>query len=98
MSYYTEKNGLAQFWNRDNTRMEWAKWVYHHPEQTQELINRLIETSSDELDLSEIKEDIVALENELRKQQQTIIQIQNRPIDIMSDEDIDEITGVNLNG
>ena len=32
MSYYTEKNGLAQWWDRDHDRLELARWVYHHPE------------------------------------------------------------------
>ena len=42
MSYYTEKNCLAKFWNRDHTRLEWAKWVFHHPEQTEALVERLL--------------------------------------------------------
>ena len=61
MSKYTDVNGLANFWNRESTRLEWAKWVYYHTEQTQELINRLISASSDELDLTEVKEDIANL-------------------------------------
>ena len=60
MSYYTEKNGLAQFWNRDNTRMEWAKWVYHHPEQTEELLERLLSgQDSSEIQEAEIPRDFI---------------------------------------
>ncbi len=42
MSSYTEVNGLAKYWNRDNTRLEWAKWVYHHPEETEKLVEKLL--------------------------------------------------------
>jgi len=62
LSYYTEKNGLAQFWNRDITRLEWAKWVYHHPEQTQELIDRILAGSSESVDLTEIRDAIAELQ------------------------------------
>ena len=96
LSYYTEKNGLAQFWNRDMTRLEWAKWVYHHPEQTQELIDRLL--NSEENDLTDIKEAINELKAADYQQQRQISNLQNRPIAVISDEDIDNITGVDLNG
>ena len=56
MSYYTEKNGLAQFWNRDMTRLEWAKWVYHHPEQTEKLIEILLQAQQGSSDLAELRE------------------------------------------
>lgn len=56
MSYYTEKNGLAQFWNRDNTRLTWARWVYHHPEQTAKLVDFLLQCSDHTLALNEINE------------------------------------------
>jgi len=33
MAYYTERNGLALYWDRDHMRLELAKWVYHHPDR-----------------------------------------------------------------
>lgn len=56
MSYYTEHNGLAQFWNRDHTRLTWAKWVYHHPEQTEKLVEFLLQCQNNTLALNEINE------------------------------------------
>lgn len=69
MSYYTEKNGLANFWNHDHTRLELAKWVYHHPEDFEELLQYIIEN------------------------------LEGNPVYLkpMSEEDIENITGVNLN-
>lgn len=40
--YYSDFNGLANFWERDMARVEWAKWVYHHPEQTRRLLEILL--------------------------------------------------------
>lgn len=54
MEYYTEKNGLAQFWNRDHTRLEWAKWVYHHPEDTEKIVEYLLQLCNGGLNWSEI--------------------------------------------
>ena len=68
MSHYIEQNGLAYLWNHDNTRLELAKWVYHHPEDFEKLIG-IIMNEHPELSLEP-----------------------------MSDTDIDNITGVNLNG
>lgn len=95
MSYYTEKNGLAQFWNRDNTRMEWAKWVYHHPEQTEELLERLLSGQ----DSSEIQEALENLEAVNEEQSRRILNLERThgiSLEALSDADIDRITGVNL--
>lgn len=54
MEYYTEKNGLAQYWNRDHFRMEVAKWVYHHPETVEKLIEYLLSAREGSPDLTEI--------------------------------------------
>ena len=69
MSQYTDLNGLAKMWDRDNTRVEWARWVYHHPEETEKLV-------------------------------EMILQIQDLKLNLepLTDEEIDRITGVDLNG
>lgn len=126
MSYYTEKNGLAEFWNRDNTRIEWAKWVYHHPDETEQLIAKLLEETdlkriNKRIDMMQVADEdlqrqIIALEGKTASP----LQLSNADIDAitgidpdnppevpsiariiyeaLSDEDIDNITGVNLNG
>lgn len=94
LSRYTEINGLANFWNRDMTRLEWANWVYHHPEQTEELIKRLL-SQVDYNNLSERVDILEEVDSELERQ---ILEIsQNSTVDLpeLSDNDIDEITGVN---
>ena len=72
MSYYTERNGLANLWNHDHTRLELAKWVYHHPEDFETLLELILQSP-------EITSNTTIMTP-------------------MSDADIDNITGVRLNG
>lgn len=73
MSYYTEKNALAKIWNRDSTRLEWAKWVYHHPEDLEELISIALQ----ETDISTIQDKIDTIEQVDTSQEQKIVALQD---------------------
>lgn len=91
-------NVLAQFWNRDITRLEWAKWVYHHPEQTEQLIERLLQEGSSGTIPADLEERLTAIENAEKEQSDRITVLELNPItslDELSNTDIDEITGVN---
>ena len=70
LSYYTEHNSLAKAWNRDMTRLEWAKWVYHHPEQTEELLTKLVA-------VNDFENRILAIEQVDYNQEQKIAALQN---------------------
>lgn len=52
MNNYIQKNGLAQFWDRDFRRMELAKWVYNHPDEAEELI-AILEERMEEIESEE---------------------------------------------
>lgn len=83
---YIEKNGLAQYWDRDHSRLELARWVYHHPENLQAFINKLKEYGID-------------LFTQPTEEKPTYnVEILIRELDQLTAEDIDNITGVNLNG
>lgn len=98
MSYYTEKNGRAQFWNRDMTRLEWAKWVYHHPEQTEQLLELILQAA----EYNSQFEDVVARldQNDVTdsNQGESLQYVLNAIAQTLSNSDIDNITGVNLDG
>lgn len=86
MSYYTEKNGLAQWWDRDHDRLELARWVYHHPENLQAFVNKLQEYGID-------------LFTKPTEDKPTYnIEVLIRELDQLTQSDIDDITGVDLDG
>ncbi len=95
-SYYTEKNGLAQFWNRDITRLEWARWVYHHPEQTEKLIEMLLQMNVDKIKFDQIMARLDANDVNDINQSNNIQILFNAIASILTNQDIDKITGVNL--
>lgn len=95
-SYYTEKNGLAQFWNRDITRLEWARWVYHHPEQTEKLIEMLLQMNVDSTKLDQIIARLDINDANDIKQSDKIQILFNALASILTNQDIDNITGVNI--
>lgn len=86
MSYYSERNGLARMWDRDYRRLEYAKWVYHHPDIFQAFVDKLAEYGIDLFDKNS------NVEHEFN------IQIIVDQIDQLTKEEIDEITGVDLDG
>ena len=104
MSYYTAKNGLAQFWNRDHTRLEWARWVYHHPEQTQKLVEMLLGVTDYNENLHALQQEVI--QNTLTNNAQSIsinylqdavsqfVELNSS----LTNQDIDNITGVDLDG
>lgn len=47
-SYYTQRNGLANFWGHDYNRMELAKWVYHNPEDIKNILESIINQQEEE--------------------------------------------------
>lgn len=87
MAYYTERNGLALYWDRDHMRLELAKWVYHHPDRLQAFVNKLAEYGIDLLN-TEPTDDNPTYD----------IEILVRQLNELTDEDIDNITGVDLDG
>ena len=83
---YVDKNGLAKWWERDHVRLEGARWVYHHPEIFQALVDRLKEHGID------------IFNNEPTDDNPTYnVDIVISAIAGLTDEEIDEITGVDLN-
>ena len=88
-TFYTVKNGLAQYWDRDEARLSLSRWVYHHPEMMQLIINSFKEQG---IDLINIDYDPGMMTYE------TIVTILLAQFDAMSNQDIDDITGVDLDG
>lgn len=87
MSYYAEHNGLANSWERNDMRYKLAKWVFYHPEQFEYFVNKLLEYGIDLLE-----------QNSDAENHEYNIQIFVDQLDQLSEEDIDDITGVNLDG
>lgn len=85
MTYYTERNGLAQWWDRDNMRLSLSRWVYHHPEWMQLFADKLKEAGVDIFDMKPEDDNPTY----------TIIM---DALAELTNADIDEITGVDLNG
>ena len=50
---YITKNGLANFWDRDEKRFILAKWIYNHPEY----VDRILEFIEQELNTEEEESD-----------------------------------------
>lgn len=86
MSFYATKNGTAYYWERNDKRLLYAKWVYHHPDIFQAFVDKLAEYGIDLFDKNS------NVEHEFN------IQIIVDQIDQLTKEEIDEITGVNLDG
>ena len=102
MSLYTDVNGLANFWNKDHTRLEWAKWVYHNPDAVKELADAFLQAIEYNNNLAEIERNVTKNTNTNAQQSRDIESI-TRVLSLitspttLSNEDIDNITGVNLN-
>lgn len=95
LSYYTEKNGLAQFWNRDFTRLEWARWVYHHPEQTEKLVEILLSyQDTAPLLINEINERLDANDRTDERQDEDIRLITAGEFRSISIEELQRLLGV----
>lgn len=80
------------------TRLEWAKWVYHHPEQTEQLLELLLQAQ----EYNSQFEDVVARldQNDTTDlgQGESLQYVLNAIANTLSNSDIDAITGVNLDG
>jgi len=50
---YITKNGLANFWDRDEKRFTLAQWIYNHPEY----VDRILEFIEQELNTEEEESD-----------------------------------------
>lgn len=89
MSYYAEKNGLAKYWERNSISQNLDYWARYHPDEIdldpelfQALVNKLMEYDINLFDAPQ-PNIFVYLMDQLSQ---------------LSDEDIDNITGVKLNG
>lgn len=87
MSYYTERNGLANWWDRDHDRLELARWVFHHPETLQAFADKLAEYGIDLIHHPTSEEDPT-----------WNISIFIDQLAALTKDDIDDITGVHLDG
>jgi len=87
MSYYTERNGLAHWWDRDHNRLELARWVFHHPEYLQEFVEKLKEQGIDIYNTHPTDDDPTYT-----------ISIFVDQLAHLTNDEIDAITGVHLDG
>jgi hypothetical protein len=83
MAFYINRNGRAQQWDRDHNRLELARWVFHHPEILYGLIKALTEAG---VDIFHMRPDEVDYDFLFEK------------IDALTNDEIDDITGVDLDG
>lgn len=84
---YTELNGRAQFMKRENDRLTLARWVYHHPERFQLLVDKLKDQGVDLIGPDPMPDDPTFN-----------IEILVQQLGELTTTDIDNITGVNLSG
>lgn len=85
--FYKERNGLANWWDRDHNRLLLSRWVYHHPERLQAFVEKLKEYGIDLLAM-EPTDEAPTFNIEILIQQ----------LGELTHEDIDNITGVKLDG
>ena len=86
MAFYTDRNGRAQQWDRDHNRLELSRWVYHHPENLWAFVNKLKEYGID------------LFTEPTEEKPNYNIEILIRELDELTKDDIDDITGVDLDG
>lgn len=85
-NFYIERNGRAQQWDRDHDRLELARWVYHHPENLAAFVDKLAEYGID------------LFTRPTEEKPNYSIEILIHELDELSKQDIDNITGVDLDG
>ena len=82
-NFYINRNGRAQQWDRDYNRLELARWVYHHPELLFGIIEAFTEAGIDFFHVEPNEVDYTILFEKLN---------------VLTNQEIDNITGVNLDG
>ena len=82
-SFYINRNGRAQQWDRDHCRLELARWVFHHPEVLYGLVTQFMDAGIDFFKPN--PEDV----------NYTIL---FEGLNSLTNSEIDAITGVNLDG
>lgn len=82
-NFYINRNGRAQQWDRDHCRLELARWVFHHPETLYGLVTQFIDAGLDFFNPQPGDVNYTVLFEGLNT---------------LTNQDIDNITGVNLNG
>ena len=86
MSYYSERNGLAKWWDKDHARIVLARWVFHHPDRLLALIEKLKEYGID----------LIGNTSDPNNDASYNISIFVEQLGELTREDIDKITGVDL--
>lgn len=92
LSYYAERNGLAKYWERLDIGQNVSYWAQHHPQEVychpevfQELVNKLLQYDID-------------LFHSTTGKNKYNISVYADSIDSITDNEVDNITGVDLNG
>ena len=92
MSYYSERNGLAKFWERSDVSQHVSYWAQHHPQEVychpevfQQLVDTLLQYNID-------------LFHSTSTESKYNISVFADSLDDITNSEIDNITGVNLNG
>lgn len=83
MAFYINRNGRAQQWDRDHNRLELARWVYHHPEILFGIVEAFNEAGIDFFRVDPNEVDYTILFEKLNA---------------LTNQEIDDITGVDLDG